>query len=164
VEKTVSQVVQDFGQIDVLVTCAGTCIARPTAQTDLALWRKVLDVNLDGTYLFARNVGKHLLERGAGGSMVFIASVAGTQVPTPQKQASYNASKAALKLLAASLGKEWASNGIRVNCLSPGYMDTKLLADTATTVPVSDTKDQWLKQIPMGWLHSQPLRSDTGPY
>lgn len=143
VETTVSRIVEDFGQIDVLVTCAGICIHREAEATDLATWRKVIQVNLDGTYTFARNVGKHMLERRIKGSMIFVASGAATHPPRPQLQASYNASKAGVKQLAVSLATEWASRGIRVNTFSPGYMKTPLM-------PVSDLQTQWLEQIPMG--------------
>ena len=64
--------------------------------------------------------------RQAPGSMVFIGSMSGTIVNVPQPQAPYNASKAAVRHLAASLGVEWAPAGIRVNCISPGYMLTAL--------------------------------------
>jgi sorbose reductase len=143
VEATVTRIVQDFGQIDVLVTCAGICIHDETANTDLATWRKVLAVNLDGTYLFARHVGKHMLERQIAGSMILVASAAASHPPRPQVQASYNASKAGVKALAISLATEWAGQGIRVNSFSPGYMTTPLM-------PVTNLQKEWLKQIPMG--------------
>lgn len=143
VEKTVAQIVEDFGQIDVLVTCAGICIHRETEATDLASWRKVIEVNLDGTFLFARNVGNHMLERKIPGSMIMVASGAASHPPRPQVQASYNASKAGVKQLAVSLATEWADRGIRINTLSPGYMTTPLM-------PVTDMQKVWLKQIPMG--------------
>ncbi|KIY01455.1 uncharacterized protein Z520_03007 [Fonsecaea multimorphosa CBS 102226] len=154
VKKTINQVVQDFGQIDVLVTCAGTTVHREAEATDLATWSKVLDINLNGTYLFGREVGKHMLDRNIPGSLIFIASGAGTRAPRPQAQASYNASKAGVKLLAASLAIEWGSRGIRVNSLSPGYLDTPLsrkqFANQVSVKPVPDLKEQWLRQIPLG--------------
>ena len=60
------------------------------------------------------------------GSMVFIASMSGTIVNYPQEQCCYNASKAAVMQLTKSLGAEWARHNIRVNAISPGYMDTAL--------------------------------------
>jgi NAD(P)-dependent dehydrogenase (short-subunit alcohol dehydrogenase family) len=81
---------------------------------------------VDGTYLFAIAVAKHLMERKAPGSMVFIGSMSGAIVNVPQPQAPYNAAKAAVRHLAASLAVEWAHAGIRVNCISPGYMLTSL--------------------------------------
>jgi NAD(P)-dependent dehydrogenase (short-subunit alcohol dehydrogenase family) len=83
-------------------------------------------VNVDGTYLFAVAVAKHLMERKAPGSIVMIGSMSGSIVNVPQPQAPYNAAKAAVRHLAASLAVEWAHAGIRVNCISPGYMLTAL--------------------------------------
>lgn len=140
---TVAQIINDFDHIDVLVTCAGICIHCEAETTGLAAWRKVLGVNLDGTFLFAREVGKHMLEKHIKGSMVFVASGAATHPPRPQAQVSYNASKAGVKQMAVSLATEWAGRGIRVNTLSPGYMTTPLM-------PVTDLQMEWLTQIPMG--------------
>lgn len=61
-----------------------------------------------------------------GGSIVMIGSMSGVAVNIPQPQAPYNASKAAVRQLAASFAVEWAGHGIRVNCVSPGYMMTAL--------------------------------------
>lgn len=83
-------------------------------------------VNVDGTYMFAVAVAKHLISRNAKGSMVFIGSMSGAIVNLPQRQTPYNVSKAAVRHMAASLAVEWAEYGIRVNCISPGYMMTPL--------------------------------------
>lgn len=88
--------------------------------------KKLWGVNVDGTYLFATGVARHLMERKSPGSMVMIGSMSGAIVNVPQPQAPYNAAKAAVRHLAASLAVEWAHAGIRVNCISPGYMLTAL--------------------------------------
>lgn len=79
-------------------------------------------VNVDGTYLFATGVARHLMERKAPGSIVFIGSMSGAIVNVPQPQAPYNASKAAVRHLGRSLAVEWAHANIRVNVIEPGYM------------------------------------------
>ncbi len=88
--------------------------------------KKLMDVNFLGTYIFATSVARHLMERKAKGSMVLIGSMSGSIVNVPQPQAPYNASKAAVRHLAASFAVEWAHAGIRVNVISPGYMETAL--------------------------------------
>ena len=88
--------------------------------------QKLWGVNVDGTYLYAVAVAKHLMERKAPGSIVMIGSMSGAIVNVPQPQAPYNAAKAAVRHLASSLAVEWAGAGIRVNCISPGYMLTAL--------------------------------------
>lgn len=151
---TVDKIVEDFGQIDVLVTCAGICITHEGDKTDLASWRKVIQVNLDGTYLFASNVGRHMLELNIKGSMILVSSAAAVHPPRPQAQASYNASKAGVNAMAVSLAAEWASRGIRVNTLSPGFMTTPLMnqqvGKESTNAPLTDLQREWLTQIPMG--------------
>jgi D-arabinitol 2-dehydrogenase len=97
-------------------------------------------VNVDGTYLFAVAVAKHLMERKAPGAMVFIGSMSGAIVNVPQPQAPYNAAKAAVRHLAASLAVEWAHAGIRVNCISPGYMLTALYVSSYPPTHFTRTK------------------------
>lgn len=88
--------------------------------------KKLWGVDFDGTYYFACEVARHLLERKVSGSMVLIGSMSGAVVNVPQPQAPYNAAKAAIRHLASSLAVEWAHAGIRVNVISPGYMLTAL--------------------------------------
>ena len=80
----------------------------------------MMDINVDGTWLFCREAGQHMLQHHIRGSIILIASMSGTICVRPQKQAAYNTSKSAVKMLAKSLATEWAPHGIRVNSLSPG--------------------------------------------
>lgn len=81
---------------------------------------------MNGTYLYATAVARHLMERKSPGSMVLIGSMSGAIVNVPQPQAPYNASKAAVRHLGASFAVEWAHARIRVNVITPGYMLTPL--------------------------------------
>lgn len=126
VNESVREILSQHGKIDHLVTSAGftenfDAIAYPFDRI-----KKLWGVNVDGTYLFATAVARHLMEREAPGSMVFIGSMSGSIVNVPQPQAPYNASKAAVRHLGASLAVEWAHACIRVNVISPGYMLTAL--------------------------------------
>ena len=126
VNATVDEIVKEHGKIDHLVTSAGfaenfDAIAYPPDRM-----RRLWGVNVDGTYLWATAVGRHLINRKSKGSVVMVGSMSGSVVNVPQPQAPYNASKAAVRQLAASLAVEWAHAGIRVNCISPGYMLTAL--------------------------------------
>ena len=126
VKQVVSDIVRDHGKIDHLVTSAGftenfDAIAYPPERM-----KKLWGVDVDGTYFFACEVARHLLERKVKGSMVMIGSMSGSIVNVPQPQAPYNAAKAAVRHLASSLAVEWAHAGIRVNVISPGYMLTAL--------------------------------------
>jgi len=126
VSKAIAEVIAEHGHIDGLVTSAGFTETIPALTYPIERMRRLFAVNLDGTYLFAVAIAKHLIERKAKGSMVFIGSMSGAIVNLPQRQTPYNVSKAAVRHLAASLAVEWATEGIRVNCISPGYMTTPL--------------------------------------
>lgn len=122
----VAEIVAEHGKIDHLVTSAGF-----TENFDAILYppdrmKKLWGVDVDGTYFFACECARHLMERKVPGSMVMIGSMSGSIVNVPQPQAPYNAAKAAVRHLASSLAVEWAHAGIRVNVISPGYMLTAL--------------------------------------
>jgi NAD(P)-dependent dehydrogenase (short-subunit alcohol dehydrogenase family) len=112
------------------------------------MFRRLIDINLTGTFVCAQAVGNAMIKSSTGGSMVFLASMSGHIVNWPQQQASYNASKAGVIMLAKSLAAEWAQFHIRVNSVSPGYMDTAL-----NRVPALDAqKKLWKERTPMARL------------
>ena len=84
-----------------------------------------------------------MIQEGKRGSIVNTASMSGTIVNFPQRQASYNSSKAAVIQLTKSLAVEWAEYGIRVNCISPGYIWTEM-----TSVVDRETRNIWESLIP----------------
>ena len=126
VNAAIEEVIRDHGKIDHLVTSAGFTENFDAIEYPFDRIQKLWGVNVNGTYLFACAVAKHLMARNAPGSIVFIGSMSGAIVNVPQPQAPYNAAKAAVRHLASSLAVEWAHAGIRVNCISPGYMLTAL--------------------------------------
>ena len=126
VSAAVAEILKEHGKIDCLVTSAGFTENFDAVAYPYERMKKLWGVNVDGTYLFATAVARHLMSRKAGGSIVLIGSMSGAIVNVPQPQTPYNISKAAVRHLAASLGVEWASANIRVNCISPGYMATEL--------------------------------------
>ena len=126
VTSALSEIIKEHGKIDHLVTSAGFTENYDAVAYPYERMKKLWGVNVDGTYLFATGLAKHLIERNAPGSIVMIGSMSGAIVNVPQPQAPYNAAKAAVRHLAASLAVEWAHANIRVNCISPGYMLTAL--------------------------------------
>ncbi|KAG7133013.1 hypothetical protein HYQ45_008714 [Verticillium longisporum] len=148
VDACIADVIAKHGRIDNLVTSAGFTENFDAVSYPIDRMRKLWGVNVDGTYLFAIAVAKHLMERKAQGSMVFIGSMSGSIVNIPQPQAPYNAAKAGVRHLAASLAVEWAHCGIRVNCISPGYMLTALTQKILDDNP--DLKKKWISLIPQG--------------
>jgi D-arabinitol 2-dehydrogenase len=148
VEACVAEVVKEHGKVDNLVTSAGFTENFEAVNYPIDRLRKLWAVNVDGTYLFATSVARHLMERKAPGSIVMIGSMSGSIVNVPQPQAPYNAAKAGVRHLAASLAVEWAQANIRVNCISPGYMLTALTQKILDDNP--DLKAKWTSLIPQG--------------
>jgi NAD(P)-dependent dehydrogenase (short-subunit alcohol dehydrogenase family) len=117
---------QAYGVLDILVTSAGVVSHKPTSEVTEADWRFVLDTNLDGTFWCVREAVRQMQHSNTRGSIVTIGSMSGLIVNFPQMQASYNASKAAVHSLTASLAAEYAETGIRINSVAPGYIMTDL--------------------------------------
>ncbi|MCU1422561.1 MAG: NAD(P)-dependent dehydrogenase, short-chain alcohol dehydrogenase family [Microbacteriaceae bacterium] len=137
-----------IGVPQVLLTAAGIEINGDSIDVTAAQWRKVIDVNLTGTFFAAQAFGRGLLRADLPGSAIFIASMSGSIVNVPQWAASYNSSKAAVAHLGRSLAVEWAGAGIRVNSISPGYVLTDLTQAILDKEP--SLKDDWVARIPQG--------------
>lgn len=145
VDLAVAEVISSAGQVDGLVTAAGLS-EEPTASEDMDLqtWNRTMGVNLTGSFLSCQRFGRVMLEQGSG-RIVTIASMSGNHVVNvPQHQVAYNSSKAAVVAMTKSLAYEWAPRGIRVNAVSPGYVDTSLLASKAHLY------GQWKDATPVG--------------
>jgi NAD(P)-dependent dehydrogenase (short-subunit alcohol dehydrogenase family) len=121
----VEDAVTALGGLDILVNSAGIGALEPTETATVHSWRKTLAVNLDGTFYMAQAAIRHLLDAGRGGAIVNIASIHG-QVGFPG-HAAYTASKGAVVNLTRSLGVEFASRGIRVNAVCPGFVLTPMI-------------------------------------
>ncbi len=148
VNECLADIVKSHGKIDHLVTSAGFTENFAAEQYPYDRMKKLWGVNVDGTYLFATGVANHLMERKVPGSIVMIGSMSGSIVNVPQPQAPYNAAKAAVRHLAASLAVEWAHAHIRVNCISPGYMLTALTRKILDENP--ELNKTWTSLIPVG--------------
>jgi NAD(P)-dependent dehydrogenase (short-subunit alcohol dehydrogenase family) len=139
-----------LGPISGLVANAG--IAPPTAafDYDAQSWRRTLGVNLDGVFFTAQAFARQMKDAGRPGSIVMISSIAGFRVVKPERHAAYGTSKSAVAHLASLLGVEWASLGIRVNALAPGYTATQILKKAQESEP--EMMANWLSQVPIGRL------------
>ncbi|KAL1985011.1 hypothetical protein VTN96DRAFT_8464 [Rasamsonia emersonii] len=117
---------EQLGNLNILCCFAGIVNCVNSTEMTLDAWKKVLDVNTTGCWIAAQAVGRQMIESGQGGKIIFISSISGHRVNYPQPQAAYNVSKAALLHMRSSLAAEWTRYGIRINTISPGYMDTVL--------------------------------------
>jgi NAD(P)-dependent dehydrogenase (short-subunit alcohol dehydrogenase family) len=114
-----------FGKVDVLVNNAGTNpYFGPMLNADGGAWDKTFEVNLKGYFWCAREVGRHLAGRGAPGSIISVASIAGL-VASPM-QGIYSMTKASVISMTKTLALELGPSGIRVNAIAPGFVDTRL--------------------------------------
>lgn len=141
-------VLDEHGKIDVLVNNAGIVHNIPSEEVPDEEWLGVMSVNVNGVFWCCREAGKVMLEQGSG-SIVNIASMSGIISNHPQPQSAYNASKAAVITMTKSLAGEWASRGVRVNSVSPGYIRTPL---TELGMSKSEWAEVWLSSTPLGRL------------
>lgn len=146
VESLIKSVVEQFGQLDVVVNCAGIVgkTATDIIEYDLASFREVLDVNLIGSFLITKHAMKAMLPRGYG-RILLLASIAGKE--GNPGMAGYSVSKAGVVGLVKAVGKEYAHTKITVNGLAPALIATPLLLNTE-----EEAINYMTSKIPMGRL------------
>lgn len=171
-EDTVSSgVVEDaetLGSIDHLFCFAGVVGCTNAIDMSATEWRRTLDINTTGSFICAQAVAKQMIAQGTVGSITFTASISGHRVNYPQPQIAYNVSKSALLTMKNCLTAEWARYGIRVNSISPGYMDTVLNDGEG----LAETRAIWANRNPMGRMGASSelqgvvvlLASNAGSY
>lgn len=124
-------------------------------------WRTTIDINLNGVFWTVREFGRRMVERGEG-AIVITSSIAGFGVVSPETHAAYGSTKAAVAHLASLLGVEWATTGVRVNAVAPGYTQTPILEALKSESP--DVYQQWLDRIPMGRLNTPDEIANTAAF
>ncbi|XP_067361864.1 galactitol 2-dehydrogenase isoform X2 [Channa argus] len=147
VQRMIDTIVSKWGAIHIACNNAGINMNSASEDTSLEEWDQTFNVNLRGTFMCCQAAGRVMLKQGYG-KIINTASMASLIVPHPQKQLSYNTSKAGVVKLTQTLGTEWIDRGVRVNCISPGIVDTPLIHSESLRPLVQ----RWLSDIPAGRL------------
>ncbi|CAI6315691.1 unnamed protein product [Periconia digitata] len=168
IASALSSTIQVLGPISTLCCFAGVVGCTHAMDMPADEWRRTHDINLTGSFLCAQALARHFRDQRTPGAIVFTASISAHATNFPQPQAAYNSSKAALLSLTKSLAAEWSACGIRVNAISPGYMDTILNEGEG----LERARKIWSERNPMGrmgvpWELTGPLVllcSEAGKY
>jgi NAD(P)-dependent dehydrogenase (short-subunit alcohol dehydrogenase family) len=154
----VDKTLREFGKIDVLAAVAGIGDRNPAEEMTDEQWDRVISINLSGVWYFDQEVGKHMIERGEGGSIINMASIAG-QVGLKTGNSNYCASKGGVIALTRNLAIEWSRFNIRVNAIAPVQFKTPLITELIERKP--EVLDYFLQHIPLGRIGE--VREIVGP-
>ena len=146
VDRAFAETAEQLGRLDICVNNAGISIQKPAEEMPEEDWNSILDTNMKGVFLCCQAAARIMIPRRQG-SIINIASLSGSAVNVPQRQAVYNTSKAGVVMLTKSLAVEWAQYGIRVNSISPGYIKTEM-----TLSAMKHLFPTWESLTPMGRL------------
>lgn len=142
VEAAVAEANEMLGGISILVNNSGVAGSQAALDVDEAEWDRIVDTNLKGAWLVAKEVAKRMIAKEAGGSIINTGSVLAFKVQ--KGTMPYGVSKAGLVQMTRMLAAEWARYGIRVNAIAPGYIETDINRDFLQ----SGMGQEMLKAIP----------------
>src|SRR5215217_6465 len=146
VEWVVKTAAKTFGNVDVLVNNSGATWGAPPAEMPLDKFDQVIAVNVRGTFLMSQAVGRHMIERQSGGTIVNISSVAGLVGGNPNymQTVGYNSSKGAIISMTRDLATSWAGHNITVNAIAPGWFPTRMSGGL-----IEQFEERMLEDIPL---------------
>jgi NAD(P)-dependent dehydrogenase (short-subunit alcohol dehydrogenase family) len=149
VQAMIDAILSKWGKLTIAVNNAGIADWTAAEEVSEANWDKINAVNLKGVFLCAQAEARVMLPAGYG-KIINTASMSASIANTPQKQVVYNTTKAGVLHMSRTLAAEWASRGVRVNSISPGYTRTQLVDDLLQTPIGQEMAPQWLALTPMG--------------
>jgi NAD(P)-dependent dehydrogenase (short-subunit alcohol dehydrogenase family) len=144
----ISRAVEVFGRVDVLVNSAGISKPEPSLDVTPENWRRMIDIQLNGTFFCAQAAGRQLVAQGWGGVIVNISSI-NAEAAFPMRTA-YSCAKAGVTMMTKTLAIEWAQYGIRVNAVGPCHTETEMTVENIRRGNVA--VDVLQKRIPLGRL------------
>ncbi|MDP8940376.1 MAG: SDR family oxidoreductase [Actinomycetota bacterium] len=146
VERVVREAEETFGSVDVLVNNSGATWGAPAAEMPLEKFDQVVAVNIRGTFLMSQAVGRRMIERGNGGTIVNISSIAGLLGGDPDymQTVGYNTSKGAIISMTRDLATSWAPHDITVNAIAPGWFPTRMSGGL-----IENFEEKMLEGIPL---------------
>ncbi|KAG9252966.1 putative short-chain dehydrogenase [Emericellopsis atlantica] len=136
--------IQEFGTVDGVVPAAGIAIDKPFIEQTWDEYNRIQDINVRGTFFTVQLVAKHLIERKKKGSILLIASQSAHIALPGYRMAAYNASKGAVAMLNKVLGVELAPHGIRVNSISPGFVDSDMTRNVRESKSKREGEQMWM--------------------
>ncbi len=146
VKTAVDAVEDEFGGLDVVLHAVGINIRKPSLQLEPDEWLKVLKVNLDSAFWLAQAAGRHMVPRQSG-RIILVSSVS-SQLAHPD-HAPYAATKAGLNQMMRVMAREWANDGVTLNAIAPGYIETEL---TIGYLEKEENRQKLTSLVPMGRL------------
>jgi NAD(P)-dependent dehydrogenase (short-subunit alcohol dehydrogenase family) len=149
VDCMIDTILKEFGRLDVAFCNAGIGHNVATEDDNLEDWSRVINVNLNGTFLTAQAAGRVMLKQG-GGSIINTASMSAHITNIPQKECSYAASKAGVIAMSRNMAVEWSDRNVRVNTISPGYMATEMTVNDPNLEPLIKLWETYIPVHRMG--------------
>lgn len=128
VARAFAEVVASAGRVDIVVNSAGLAIRQAAVEQEMEAWNRVVAVNMNGTFLCAREGARHMIAQGSGGAIVNIGSIMSFSGGGLYPNISYQTTKGAIVNMTRALAVEWAPHDIRVNGVAPTYVRTGFVA------------------------------------
>jgi len=127
IDQVVKETIKELGRIDILINNSGRTWGASVEEIKIEDWKKVIDLNITGTFQFTQRVGREMIRQGSG-KIINIASIAGLRGTDPEylNAIAYNTSKGALIAFTKDLAVKWAKYGIQVNAIAPGWFVTEM--------------------------------------
>jgi NAD(P)-dependent dehydrogenase (short-subunit alcohol dehydrogenase family) len=146
VDRVVETTVETFGSVDILVNNSGATWGAPPTEMPLEKFDQVIAVNVRGTFIMSQAVGRRMVERGSGGTIINISSVAALVGGHPDymQTVGYNSSKGAIISMTRDLATSWARHDVTVNAIAPGWFPTRMSSGL-----IERFEERMLEDIPL---------------